>query len=63
MKSEENEKNSFFNDNFDENYYKEDSFMKRNFHNNNLYGNQQRRKLKIIFKRILSMNAANLIVV
>ena len=57
MKSEENEKNSFFNDNFDENYYKEDSFMKRNFHNNNLYGNQQRRKLKIIFKRILSMNA------
>ena len=54
MKSEENEKNSYFKDNFYENSLKEDSFINNNF-KNNFY--QQKKKLKIIFKRILSMNA------
>ena len=54
-KSEENEKNNFLNDNYNEKITKENSFLKNKI-KNNLFLNQQKVKLKIIFKRILSMN-------
>ena len=56
LKSEENEKNyQFFNDYNDDNFFNDDSYINNNI-KKKLYYNQNKRKLKIVFKRILSMN-------
>ena len=56
MKSEENEKHCrFFNDNNDDNFFNDDSYINNNI-KKKIYNNKNKRKIKVVFKRILSMN-------
>ena len=56
LKSEENEKHcQFFNDNNDDNFFNDDSYINNNI-KKKIYNNKNKRKIKVVFKRILSMN-------